>query len=236
MKLMEDKKMSHCNVWHTHHELTDGLKKSHSKIYSLLLGQCTQVLIDKMKQDAYWGTVSDSFVPIAFFKLIAKFVLKQLDNQYKMADLIAKQLLILQFCQDDQVSNATYYDCFTTRVEVACQAGVCYHMPDLLAIKAMEQSLADFNRLTEPEQKRIIRLVEQNYLAYFFFHNSNAKMHSLLKKDVANDYSKGNPEAYPANIHKALTLMNDYKPLTLDAITKPVQGTAFVTKSYGKGK
>jgi hypothetical protein len=61
-------------------------------------------------------------------------------------------------------------------------------------------------------------------------------MHSQLKKDVANDYSKGNSEASPANIHKALTLMNEYKPLKPDAIAIPAQGTAFVTKSYGKGK
>ncbi len=76
-----------------------------------------------MKQDVDWGTISDSFDPIALFKLIEKFVLKQSDNQYKTAVLITKQLSILQFCQDDQVTNATYYDRFTTTVEVTRQAG-----------------------------------------------------------------------------------------------------------------
>jgi hypothetical protein len=61
-------------------------------------------------------------------------------------------------------------------------------------------------------------------------------MHIQLKKDLVNDYSRGNSQAYPADIHKALTLMNEYKPLKLDAIAVPAQGTAFVTKSYGKGK
>ncbi len=79
-------------------------------------------------------------------------------------------------------------------------------------------------------------MVKQDYLAYLFLDNSNAKMHSQLKKDVANDYSKGNLEAYPSNIHKVLTLMIEYKPLKLNAIAVPAQGTAFVTKSYGKGK
>jgi hypothetical protein len=101
MKLTEDEKMLHSNAWCTHHELTDGLKKSPGKIYFLLLGQCTLVLIDKMKQDTNWGAISDSFDPIALFKLIEKFVFKQSDNQYKMAVLIAKQLSILKFCQDD---------------------------------------------------------------------------------------------------------------------------------------
>ena len=97
MKLTDDEKMPHNNAWQSHCKVTDGLKKSCGKIYSLLLGQCTQVLINKMKQDLDWGTISDLFHPIALFKLIEKFVLKQSDNQNKTAVLIAEQLSIFQF-------------------------------------------------------------------------------------------------------------------------------------------
>jgi hypothetical protein len=55
------------------------------------------VLINKMKQDLDWGTMSDLFHPIALFKLIEKFLLKQSDNQNKTAVLIAEQLSIFQF-------------------------------------------------------------------------------------------------------------------------------------------
>jgi hypothetical protein len=192
MKLTDDEKLAHNNAWQSHCEVTDGLKKSRGKIYSLLLAQCTQVLIDKMKQDVDWGTISDSFDPIALFKLIEKFVLKHSDNQHKTAVLIAEQLSILQFRQDDKVANATYHDRFTTRVEVARQAGVCYYTPDLLDTKATELGKAlPFTKLLEVEQKTIIELVEQEYLAYLFLNNSNQKMHTQSKKDVANDYYKG---------------------------------------------
>jgi len=50
-----------------------------------------------MKQDTDWVTISESFDPNRLFKLIEKFVLKQSDNQYKTAVLIAEQLSILQF-------------------------------------------------------------------------------------------------------------------------------------------
>ncbi len=126
MKLTEDERIAHSNAWRTHREATDSLKRSRGKVYSLLLGQCTQVLIDKIKQDVDWVAISKSFDPILFFKLIEKFILKQSDNQYGTAVLIAKQLSILLFWQDDHLDNAAYYDCFTTRVEVAHQAGVCY--------------------------------------------------------------------------------------------------------------
>ncbi len=97
MKLTKDEKISHSNAWRTHRETTESLKKSRGKVYSLLLGQCTQVLIDKMKQDADWVAISKAFDPILLFKLIEKFVLKQSDNRYATAVLIAEQLLILTF-------------------------------------------------------------------------------------------------------------------------------------------
>ena len=63
MKLTDDKKTAHSNTWRAHREMTDHLKTSRGKVYFLLLGQCTQVLIDKMKQDSDWVTISTSFNP-----------------------------------------------------------------------------------------------------------------------------------------------------------------------------
>ncbi len=122
-------------------------------------------------------------------------------------------------------------------MEVARQAGVCYHSPDLLEDKAAQLKMGAFNTLLPTNRKTVVDIVEQEYLAYLFINNSNVKMHSQLKKNVANDYSKGNTDAYPKDIHKALTLMNEYKPLKLDAQVVPAQGTAFVTGGQGgKGR
>ena len=95
--------------------------------------------------------------------------------------------------------------------------------------------MGDYTTLADAGKKAVIDAVEQEYLAYLFINNSNAKMHSQLKKDIANDYSKGNIEAYPNDIHKALTLMNEYQPLKVEAPAVTSQGTAFVTDGM-KGK
>ncbi len=50
-----------------------------------------------MKQGVDWVTISESFDPILLFKFINKFVLKQSNNQYKTAVLIAEQQSILLF-------------------------------------------------------------------------------------------------------------------------------------------
>ena len=72
MKLMDDEKTAHSNAWRTHRELTDRLKTSRGKVYSLLLGQCTQVLVHKMKQDNDWVRISTLFNPTLLLKLTEK--------------------------------------------------------------------------------------------------------------------------------------------------------------------
>ncbi len=113
---------------------------------------------------------------------------------------------------------------------------MCYYSPALMEDKATQLKLGDFDMLSSADKKKIIDQVKQEYLAYLFLNNSNAKMHTQLKKDMANDYSKGNTNAYPTNIHRALPLMNEYKPLKLDAPTIPAQGTTLVTGAKGNKK
>jgi hypothetical protein len=64
VKTTADEAMAFSNSWWTYRERTDRLVRSRGKVYSLVLGQCTTVLLDKMKQDADWQVVSDSFDPL----------------------------------------------------------------------------------------------------------------------------------------------------------------------------
>jgi hypothetical protein len=93
-------------------------------------------------------------------------------------------------------------------VEVARQAGVCYYTSDLLDTKCLELPYNENETLKPVEQQNVRNIFEQEYLAYLFTNNSNQKLHSQLKHDVAYNYSKGNIEVHPSDIHRALTLMN----------------------------
>ncbi len=98
-------------------------------MYSLVLGQCTTVLLDKMKQDADWQAASDSYDPLKLLKLIEKSILKQSDNQYEIGIIIEQLKLLLAYWQDDGVTNAVYYNQFKTRVDVAEHIGVSFDNP-----------------------------------------------------------------------------------------------------------
>jgi hypothetical protein len=110
VKTTADEGMAFSNSWRTYCERTDRLVRSQGKVYPLVLGQCTMVLLDKMKQDADWQIVSDSYDLLKLLKLIEKVILKQSDNQYKIGIIMEQLKLLLAYRQDDGVTNAAYYN------------------------------------------------------------------------------------------------------------------------------
>jgi hypothetical protein len=56
---------------------------------------------------------------------------------------------------------------------IACQAGVCYHSPDLLEEKATELKMAAYHMLSPAEKKTVVDVFKQVHLAYLFINNSN---------------------------------------------------------------
>ncbi len=74
VKTTAEEAMAFSNSWRTYRERTDRLVRSRGKVYSLVLGQCTTVLLDKMKQDSDWQTVSDSYDPLKLLKLIETYM------------------------------------------------------------------------------------------------------------------------------------------------------------------
>ncbi len=80
VKTTAEKAMYFSNSWRTYRKRTDRLVRSRRNFYSLVLGQCTIVLLDKMKQGSDCQTVSDSYDPLKLLKLIEKYILKQSDN------------------------------------------------------------------------------------------------------------------------------------------------------------
>jgi hypothetical protein len=82
IELTPSENTKHNNAWRTHRERNAQLVKSRGKAFSLILGQCTQLLQDKMKQDADWIAVSTSYDPLTLYRIIEKTTLAQTEDQY----------------------------------------------------------------------------------------------------------------------------------------------------------
>jgi hypothetical protein len=149
VKTTADESMAFNNAWWTYRDRTDCLVRSRGKVYSLVLGQCTTVLLDKMKQDADWQPVSDSYDSLKLLKLIKKFILKQSDNQYNIGIVVEQLKLLLAYQQDDGLTNAWYYDWFKTRVDFAEHICVSFDNPDLWDWTSQESCSTDHGLLLD---------------------------------------------------------------------------------------
>jgi hypothetical protein len=67
MELSSEEKAEFDSRWRTHRERTSQLDKHRGQAYSLIIGQCTQLLQDRMKQDADWTNVSTTHDPLALY-------------------------------------------------------------------------------------------------------------------------------------------------------------------------
>ena len=63
------------NEWRTYRERNAHLTKHRGQEFLLILGKCTQLLQDKIKQDIEWNVVSTSYDPLTLYWLIEKTVL-----------------------------------------------------------------------------------------------------------------------------------------------------------------
>ncbi len=104
IELNDQEQIDYSNKCQNHSRRISTLETHRGQAYSLILGQCTQLLQDKMKQDASWTMVSVSYDPLKLYRLIKRVVLKQTKDQYPFA-MVHKQNLAMMNTKQGGLSN-----------------------------------------------------------------------------------------------------------------------------------
>jgi hypothetical protein len=111
IKLNDQEQIGYSNECQNHSRRISTLETHRGQAYSLILGQCTQLLQDKMEQDASWTRVSTSYDPLELYRLIERVVLKQTEDQYPFAAVHKQSLAVLNTKQGG-LSNTQWYERF----------------------------------------------------------------------------------------------------------------------------
>ena len=98
------------------------------KVFTVILGQCTTRLQEKMHDDPQWETVDKNQKPLELYSLIKRVVLKQTGDEYQPYNLVENLLAVLTMKQQNNQSNALWYKKFSTRVDVAESVGVEFNV------------------------------------------------------------------------------------------------------------
>jgi hypothetical protein len=120
IQLTNSEKTQNSDKWRTYREQNASFAKHRGQTHSLILRQRSQLLEDKMKQDADWTVVFDCGVSVSYnlltlCQLIRKTVLAQTEDQHPFATAVCDQeLWFCSFCQEN-MSNPQWCQHFNTQ-------------------------------------------------------------------------------------------------------------------------
>jgi hypothetical protein len=207
IQLSDSEKTQYNNAWRTYRERTAQLEKNRGQAFSLIMGQSTQLLQDKMKQDADWYAVSTSYDPLLLYRLIERTILAQTEDQYPFATVYDQELGFYSFRQES-LTNAQWYERFNTRVDVGEAIGVTRQHKILLEYVAQELHTQPFATLDPAERQAVREDAEERYISYAFLRQSGTQ-HAKLKVDLQNDFTTGD-NRYPKTRQQTLHLLDKY--------------------------
>ena len=222
----------------SYHRWVEDLKSKLGKVFSLIMGQCTQLLKYQMKHDPDWLTACKSSDPLRLYTLIEKTVLSQSNDCYEYATTYAHVYDLYKHTQaEGNLTNDKWYHWVNTKVDVGIAVGVTHQYPKLLDLEAKKLHNKEF-ALLDPitEQLGIREIAEERYLAYVFLQQSGSQ-HDQLQTDLLNDFSKGQNH-YPQNRQEVLHRLNTYANVRSVSTASQSEGVAFAQGggSGGRGR
>jgi hypothetical protein len=231
MELNNSEKTQFSNKWRTFRERNANLIKHRGHVFSMIQGQCTHLLQEKMKQDTEWTNVSTSYDPLTLYRLIERTVMAQTEDQYPFATVYDQELLFYSFRQET-LSNPQWYERFNTKLDVGDAIGVTRQHKVLLEYVAQETHTSAFADLGVVEQRVVWDDAEERYVSYAFLWQSG-NQNGNLKVDLQNDFTTGN-NCYTKNHQKKLRLLDKYSKTDVSKVTQS-EGTSFAQRS-GRGR
>ena len=230
-KLTAEEDALYYNEGKAHSARVAALEAHRGKAFSLIMGQCTQLLLDKMKQEKTWDVVSASYDPLELYKLIESVVLKQTEDQYPVAAMWDQYRRVFN-AQQGTLSNTEFYRLFLTMIEVAESVGCKFANDKTLNYCAELKYKKAYESLKDDEKLIVDGLARDRFIGFGLVKASSNK-HDHLKNALSDDYTK-NDDKYPENGQQALLLLDRYskKP----AVVATSEGTSFAQKGKGGDK
>ena len=204
------------------------------KAFAIIIGQCTQRLQDKLHDDAQWESINKNQKPLELYSLIEKVVMKQTGDEYPPHNLMENLMAVLTLKQQNNQTNAIWYEKLNTRVDVAESVGVQFdNFACLWDYCCTARGWSEYENLNPDDQATIRNDSKERLLAYLLIVNSsNTSTHESVKTNLLESFIAKRDE-YPETRSDAIALLNKYderKPLPTNAS----EGTAFVQKGKKK--
>ena len=198
------------------------------RLYSLVLGQCTDLLQTKLKQQADWNTVSTDQDGIELLKMIKTAVHRFDDQKYTPLAHYHAKSAVYALCQGN-LTNDEYLKKFNNLVDVAkSYEGQLHDKAINDIVTENEHPGTAYSALNDAQKTAVNQKAHELFCATIFLAQCNKRQYGKLLEELENGYTRGQ-DGYPSDMVTAFKMINEYKCWQP---TKPteVSGTAFTTR------
>ena len=212
--------------------LSDNIQKS----YSLIIGQCTELLQSKLKQQTDWEAVSTAQDAIRLIALVRTITFRFEDQKFLPLALYQAKTNLYNLRQGN-MTNSEYLQRFNNLCDVATSYnGQIYDQAIIDIVTKDEHPGTSYASLTAVQKAEMVTAAHDVCLATMFIAQSDRRRYGRLSEDLENSFTKGNND-YPRDLVQAYRLISEYKNWNQKFTSPDPTGVAFAQKGKtGKPK
>ena len=211
-------------------------RRNSSRVYALIIGQCSQALRNRMEASEEWECINDESNVMDLLQLIQKCMTQRQTRQKPVHTLMDAEAQVFSFRQKNLADNE-YYDKFKDLVSIAERLGSNIGAQADRVNAILQEIAADPDIPTEPERRQAREQAKDEYLAVMFLVNSDRQCYGSLVRDIENEYTRG-ADTYPMTLSTAYDYIVNYRPAKSSSNVDE-GGLAFYTRdgddSSGRG-
>ena len=215
------------------------------KMYAIILGQCTEAMLNKIKASRNYEEMNDEGNVIWLLTEIRKITYLSDEKEDPFISAVGTASRMYRLVQE-QENLANYYDTWTNMAEVLKHKGSGFVGRELIEVILKEggtllgQNVAiklnneqPFNKSELKKYKKAKHRAEERYLAALFIKGLRGNKFLRMKTELANQCSWGS-NSYPSTVTEAYNMAMAYKSPDGNSCGRDsgnrIEGLSFITE------
>ena len=189
-------------------DIDRGLKQA----YTLMWGQCTQRLRDKLETNTRYAVVSAAKDVFALDAMIQAQAHETMDSRRKKAwTALESKLSVLNFHQEQvKLNDVEFYREFAGRIQGLKTGKVAIGKDDCVVETLLQERGLTMENATPAAKEAALATAENEAIVMLYLRNINQAWHGAMVRYLEDAYATGN-DIYPASLPDAYRFLDDWK-------------------------
>jgi hypothetical protein len=204
------------------------------KLYSLVLGQCTEHMVAKLDSLPEFKKIERDLDVIKLIKAIKRLSYQFEGTRYQEKALHQAIMRFYFFKQNKEMPNAKFLETFQTLTSVITECGGEIGHNPAGVLTALKEKGGGPESATPNEIAVAKATSKERYLAVAMLSAADNSRHSKLNEDLENDYTKGSNH-YPKTVTEAYNLIVNYRQAkSSGSVYSDTEGVVFTNVESAK--